>query len=205
MKKFDIRKIRGRLRNIRFRNVTVDQLSDRMLLLNLYMTQAFTLIIGIVIVILQGRNVFRLFEWPKSGEFWLWGAGLAALLMVVNLAMSKFLPEEASDDGGVNERMFGNRPVWHIALLAFIISVCEELLFRGAIQHAFGAYWTSILFAAIHVRYLRHWAPTGLVFAVSYGLGWSMTQTGTIWTPILAHFVIDFVMGCIIRFRREKE
>lgn len=205
MKKFDIRNLRRKLRSIRFRNVTVDQLSDRMLLVNLYMTQALTLIIGIVVVFLQGRNVIRLFEWPGSERFLLWGAGLAALLMAVNLALSKFVSEEATDDGGVNERMFRNRPVWHIALLAFLISVCEELLFRGAVQHAFGAYWTSILFAAIHVRYLRHWVPTGLVFAVSYGLGWSMTHTGTIWTPIVAHFLIDFVMGCIIRFRREKE
>lgn len=204
MKKFDMRNIRRKLRSIRFRNVTVDQLSDRMLLANLYMTQALTLIIGIVIVLLQGRNVFRLFEWPSSDNFLLWGAGLAALLMAVNLALSKFVSEEATDDGGINERMFQNRPVWHIAALAFIISVCEELLFRGAIQHAFGAYWTSILFAAIHVRYLRHWVPTGLVFAISYGLGWSMTHTGTIWTPIFAHFLIDFIMGCIIRFRREK-
>lgn len=204
MKKFDMRNIRRKLRSIRFRNVTVDQLSDRMLLANLYMTQALTLIIGIVVVLLQGRNVIRLFEWPGSENFLLWGGGLAALLMAVNLALSKFVSEEATDDGGINERMFQNRPVWHIAALALIISVCEELLFRGAIQHAFGAYWTSILFAAIHVRYLRHWVPTGLVFAVSYGLGWSMAHTGTIWTPIFAHFLIDFVMGCIIRFRRDK-
>lgn len=197
MKKFDFRKIK-------FRKVTVDQLSDRMLLVNLYMTQALTVIIGLIVVLLQGRNIINLFAIPRTWEFALWGGGLAAAVMLVNLAIAKWVPEEAADDGGVNERMFKGRPIWHIAVLALIIAVCEELLFRGALQHMFGAYWTSILFAAIHVRYLRHWIPTGLVFLISYGLGWSMTHTGTIWTPILAHFLIDFVMGCIIRLRREE-
>lgn len=198
MKKFDIRKIK-------LRKVTVDELSDRMLLVNLYITQAITFIIGLIVVLLQGRNVIDLFEWPRAYDFALWGGGLGVLVLLANVAISRFVPEEAQDDGGVNERMFRGRPIWHIAVLALIISVCEELLFRGAIQHAFGPYWTSILFAAIHVRYLRHWIPTGLVFLISYGLGWTMMRTGTIWTPIVAHCLIDFVMGCIIRLRREKE
>lgn len=200
MKKIDFRK----LRNVKFRKVTVDQLSDKMLLVNLYLTQALTLIIGIIIVILQGRNVIDLFAWPTTWEFAVWGGGLGVAVILVNLGISKFVPEEAADDGGVNERMFKGRPVWHIAILALIIAICEELLFRGALQHMFGAYWTSILFAAIHVRYLRHWIPTGLVFSISYGLGWTMTYTGTIWAPIAAHFLIDFVMGCMIRLRREE-
>lgn len=100
--------------------------------------------------------------------------------------------------------IFGNRALWHIALLSLIVSICEEVLFRGAIQAAWGPYWTSILFAAIHIRYLQHWLMTGLVFSISYGLGWIYIQTGTLWTPIFAHFLIDFVMGCILRYRREE-
>jgi membrane protease YdiL (CAAX protease family) len=198
MRKFDIR-------NIKIRKVTVEQLDDKMLLANLYITQLLTLIIGIVWVFFQGRNPLRLFQIPLNGYFVLWGAGFALLVLLVDIGISRFVPDEAADDGGVNERIFRTRPVWHIIVIAFVVSVCEELLFRGAIQHAFGAYWTSILFAAIHVRYLRHWVPTGLVFAISYGLGWIMIQTGTLWAPILAHFLVDLVMGCIIRFRREEK
>jgi CAAX amino terminal protease family. len=44
-----------------------------------------------------------------------------------------------------------------------------------------------------------------MVFSISYGLGWIMEYTGTLWTPILAHFLVDFIMGCIIRFRREEK
>lgn len=197
MKKFDIRKIR-------VRKVSVDELDDRMLLINLYATQGLTLIIGLIWVLFQRQSLIQLFKIPKELQFLWWGIGLAAAVIVVDLLISRFVPEEAADDGGVNERIFGNRPIWHIAVLSFIVAVCEELLFRGAIQHAIGPYWTSIIFATIHVRYLRHWIPTGLVFSISYGLGWIYIQSGSIWAPIIAHFIIDFVMGLIIRFRRES-
>lgn len=197
MKKFDIRKLR-------LRKVSVEQLDDRMLLANLYLTQALTLIIGLVWLFFQRRNAFSLVALPGNWDFAIWGAGLAAAVLAVDLGISRFVPEEAADDGGINEKIFRTRPVWHIAILSLIVSICEELLFRGAVQHAIGPYWTSIVFAAIHVRYLRHWIPTGLVFSISYGLGWILILTGTIWAPITAHFLIDFTMGLIIRFRREK-
>lgn len=196
MKKFDIR-------NIRVRKVNIDEIDDRMLLINLYATQGFTLIIGIIWILFQRQNLLHVLAIPKEWEFLAWGAGLAAAVIAVDLLISRWVPDEATDDGGVNDRIFRNRPIWHIALISFVVAVCEELLFRGAIQHAIGPYWTSIVFAAIHVRYLRHWIPTGLVFSISYGLGWIYIQSETLWAPIVAHFIIDFVMGLIIRFRRE--
>lgn len=197
MKKFDIRKIR-------FKKVTIDQIDDRLLLINLYATQAITFIIGFIWILFQHRNPFLLFKLPEGASFVLWGVGLAGLVIVVDLLISRFVPDEVSDDGGVNDRIFRSRPVWHIVLMSFIIAVCEETLFRGAIQHNIGPYWTSILFATIHVRYLRHWIPTGLVFSISYALGWIYTETGTLWAPIIAHFLIDMIMGLLIRFRREQ-
>jgi len=197
MKKFDIRKIK-------VRKVSVDELDDRMLLINLYVTQGLTLIIGLIWVLFQKQSLFQLFKFPKELAAVWWGLGFAAAVIIVDLLISRFIPEEAADDGGVNERIFGNRPIWHIVVLSFVVAVCEELLFRGAVQHAFGPYWTSIIFATIHVRYLRHWIPTGLVFSISYGLGWIYEQTGSLWAPIIAHFIIDLVMGLIIRFRRES-
>lgn len=187
---------------IKIRKVTVDELDDRMLLINLYVTQALTLIIGLIWILFQRRSPISLLAVPDGASFLVWGAGFAGLVIAIDLLISKWIPEEAADDGGVNERIFGSRAVWHIAVISFVVAVCEEMLFRGAVQHAFGPYWTSILFAAIHVRYLRHWIPTGLVFGISYGLGWIYEATGTLWTPIAAHFAIDFIMGLIIRFRR---
>jgi len=198
MRKFDIK-------NVKLRKVSVDELSDKMLLMNLYATQALTFIIGLVWIFLQGQNILEVFRIPDGYEFLLWAAGLAAAVVAFDIGISRWIPDDAKDDGGVNERIFRARPLWHIALLCAVVSICEELLFRGALQHAFGPYWTSIVFAAIHVRYLKHWIPTGLVFAISYGLGLLMTLTGTIWAPIVTHFLVDLIMGIIIRYRREEE
>ncbi|MFD2332174.1 CPBP family intramembrane glutamic endopeptidase [Cohnella sp. GCM10020058] len=198
MPKFDIK-------NIKLRKVTVDELSDKMLLVNLYATQALTFIIGLAWVFFQGQNILEIFSVQGSYNFLYWAAGLAALVVAFDIGISRWIPDEAKDDGGVNERIFKNRPLWHIVLLCAVVSICEELLFRGAIQHSFGPYWTSIIFAAIHVRYLRHWIPTGMVFAISYGLGLLLTHTGTIWAPIFTHFLVDLTMGIIIRYRREEE
>ncbi|HIW33685.1 MAG TPA: CPBP family intramembrane metalloprotease [Candidatus Paenibacillus intestinavium] len=200
-----MKKNKFKFRKIQFRKVTIDELDDRMLLVNLYATQALTLIIGLIWVILQQQNLFSLLSIPAAiTNVFLWGAGLAAVAVCVDLVLSKFVPDEVGDDGGVNERIFGTRAVWHIALISFVVAICEELLFRGAMQHAFGPYWTSIIFATIHVRYLKHWIPTGLVFSISYGLGWIYIQTDSIWAPIIAHFLFDFIMGLMIRFRRES-
>ncbi|AZN40690.1 CPBP family intramembrane glutamic endopeptidase [Paenibacillus albus] len=195
MKKFDIR-------NIKLKTISIDQLDDRMLLINLYATQAITLVIGFIWLLFQHRNPFFLFSKASNLNYLYWGVGLAAAVIVVDLLVARFVPDEANDDGGVNERIFGNRPVWHIAVLSLIVAICEETLFRGAVQYHIGPYWTSIIFASIHVRYLRHWIPTGLVFAISYALGWIYIKTGTLWAPITAHFLIDLIMGLVIRFRR---
>lgn len=199
MKKFKIK-----FRKVQFRQVSINELDDRVLLLNLYLTQALTLIIGLIWVFFQQQNLFSLLSIPDSiANVFLWGGGLALAAVAVDLLLSRFVPEELSDDGGVNEKIFANRPVWHIAVICLVVGFCEELLFRGAMQHAFGPYWTSIIFAAIHVRYLKHWIPTGLVFCISYALGYIYIKTGTIWAPMFAHFLFDFIMGLMIKYRRE--
>lgn len=197
MKKF-------RFREFKLKPMDINDMDDRLLMLNLYLTQGLTLLIGLILIAIQRINPLSLFSFLQWKSALLWGSGYAAAVLAVDLLVSRWVPEDVTDDGGVNDRLFGKRSVLQIALLSFIVSICEEILFRGAIQHAWGPYWTSILFAAIHVRYLRHWLMTGLVFSISYGLGWIYDITGTLWAPITAHFLIDLSMGLILRFRREK-
>ncbi|QDY83050.1 CPBP family intramembrane metalloprotease [Paenibacillus polymyxa] len=189
----------------KWKKAEINQLNDRLLLYNLYLTQGLTLLIGAIWIICQKRNVFELFALPNSLHVLWWGLGLAAAMLLVDLLLSRVMPEDAMDDGGINQMLFQNRPVWHIICIAAIVSICEELLFRGAIQYSFGPYWTSILFAVIHIRYLRHWIPTGWVFLSSYGLGYIYVQTGSLWAPIICHFVIDLISGLALRFRRYEE
>lgn len=191
-------------KNIRIRRVDPTELTDGILLVNLYATQAITLIIGIVIVFFQSQHLLELLKLPSKLSALGWAALFAGAVLLLDVAIGRSVPEELTDDGGINQMLFAKRPLWHIAVLSLVVAFCEELLFRGAVQHAFGPYWTSILFAAVHVRYLRHWLLTGMVFAISYGLGKLYMWTGSLWTPIAAHFLIDFVMGCIIRYRGDE-
>jgi hypothetical protein len=196
MKRFDWNRFK-------LRQIDVSELDDRALLLNLYVTQGITLVIGMIVLFFEKVNPLRLYVLHHPVAIVLWGLSFAGIVLLFDILVSRWVPEEVTDDGGVNEKMFRRRPLWHIALLSLVVSLCEETLFRGAVQHAWGAYWTSILFAAIHFRYLRHWLMTGLIFGISYGLGWIYNMTGTLWTPVLAHFAIDFAMGCIIRYGKE--
>ncbi|PYI54969.1 CPBP family intramembrane glutamic endopeptidase [Paenibacillus flagellatus] len=191
-------------KDIRIRKVDPSELDDTMLLVNLYATQAITLIVGICIVFFQSQKWSDLIRFPEKLSAWGCAAVFAAAVLAFDWLIARWVPEDVTDDGGVNQKLFGRRPLWHIAVISLVVAICEELLFRGAIQHAFGPYWTSILFAAIHIRYLRHWLMTGMVFAISYGLGKLYVLTGSLWAPIAAHFLIDFVMGCIIRYRRDE-
>ncbi|GIP37503.1 hypothetical protein J31TS4_07830 [Paenibacillus sp. J31TS4] len=197
---------RWKFRKPELRRVDVSELDDRTLLLNVYLTQLLCLLLGASLVGWKLGWPWTLFGAGASPIAAVgWGAGFALLVVSTDLFVTRLVPEHVTDDGGVNERLFADLPLWHIALLCAFVSVCEELLFRGGVQEAlgFGPYWTSILFAVIHVRYLQHWLMTGLVFAISYGLGWLYAATGTLWTPVIAHFLIDFILGCIIRFGRK--
>ncbi|WNS44465.1 type II CAAX endopeptidase family protein [Paenibacillus sp. MMS20-IR301] len=189
---------------IKIKKADPQQLTDKLLLINLYITQGLTLFIGLIWILLQKRNPIHILNFPESLNFVYWGLGLAAIMLIVDFLLTHIVPEDSMDDGGINELLFGNRPLWHIVVIAAIVAVCEELLFRGAIQHSLGPYWTSILFAVIHVRYLRHWIPTGWVFLSSYGLGFIYIHSGSLWAPILCHFVIDLFSGMVIRYRRAS-
>lgn len=192
-------------KRFRIRKIDPSELDDRLLLINLYMTQALTFIIGIIVVLFQSQSLIDLLRLPERLSAWGWALLFTAAVLLLDFLIARWVPEEVTDDGGINKKLFRLRPLWHIAVLSFVVAVCEELLFRGAIQHALGPYWTSILFAAIHVRYLRHWLMTGMVFAISYGLGKMYLLTGSLWTPIAAHFAIDFVMGCLIRYGKDEQ
>ncbi|MEK1830639.1 CPBP family intramembrane glutamic endopeptidase [Priestia megaterium] len=69
----------------------------------------------------------------------------------------KCVPEHLYDDGGINERLFANRSVPHLILICIIVACSEEILFRGVIQVQFGLFWASIVFALVHIRYLKKW------------------------------------------------
>lgn len=185
--------------------VDINQINDRVLLLNLYITQAGILLLGGLFFWFQPKSLPSLFTLEPGLSIALYGLYLGLFAVCLDIVITDYVPAEYTDDGGINHKLFASRPLWHIAVICLVVSFSEEFLFRGGIQYYLGPYWTALLFTVIHFRYLNHWIPTGLVFLISYGLGFVYEQTGSLWTPILAHFVIDFIMGCLLRYSSKEE
>ncbi|MEX1030971.1 MAG: CPBP family intramembrane glutamic endopeptidase [Paenibacillaceae bacterium] len=188
-------------KNIKFRKVNIQLIDERTLLINLYFTQSLILMFAFLLMWWFHITPVNLFAAHNGAGVTIvtYGILYAAIVLFSDFILARWIPKHVTDDGGMNEKIFANRSLWHLIIICLVVSIGEELLFRGAIQSLIGVYWTSVLFAAIHVRYLQHWLMTSLVFAISYGLGWIYMQTGTLITPIMAHFIIDFVLGYHLR------
>ncbi|MDN4527352.1 CPBP family intramembrane glutamic endopeptidase [Fictibacillus fluitans] len=174
----------------------IRQMSDKELRINIYVSQGVFLAAGTLIMLFSGFHLDR-FRWDVFPIFVL-GIGTAVAVVLVNLLLHLFLPERMLDDGGINKRIFRRVPVWHIAILTAVISFSEEWLFRGAIQPLVGLSLTSLLFAVLHVRYIKK--PVLFIAAVllSFLLGYLYEKTNNLIVPMAAHFFIDFLLGLLI-------
>jgi len=88
--------------------------------------------------------------------------------------------------------------VFNFLAVCVIAGICEEFMFRGLLQTCFGKVilnphvliWTiAILFSAVHLQFY------GFITRMLLGawLGYLMYYTKTIWIPILAHFINNFI------------
>lgn len=82
----------------------------------------------------------------------------------------------------------------NLTLIAVVPAIGEELMFRGAIQrilsqwtrnHHLGIWISAFLFSAIHFQFYGFLPRMALGALFGYMLVWS----GSIWLPILAHFI----------------
>lgn len=181
----------------------IKQMSDTDVLKQLYFTQLLMLGIGIFLSFFFFENIGDLLRWFQfdSSELITYGITSAAIVIGIDLMLMKVLPKRMYDDGGINEKVFQRRPVWHIILLTAFIAISEEFLFRGVLQTEFGYIVASTIFAFMHFRYLTKPALLISVFLLSFYIGWIFEITGNLLVTIVAHFLIDFVFACIIRYQ----
>jgi membrane protease YdiL (CAAX protease family) len=187
-------------------------LDSRTLALNVYISQGILFLLGLgglyFFYIRPGTDWTRAFHMSDIGTVLWYGTLTALAVIVLEIVLLTVLPSDMFDDGGLNERLFRDLSVWHIAVLCLVVAISEEFLFRAVIQPGLGVWWTSILFAVVHVRYLKKWVMVIVVFVISVWFGTLFEKTGTIWTVVWAHFLIDFILGCFVKkgwFVSEKE
>lgn len=181
----------------------IDMLTDKELLFNLYLTQFVIFVLAVILGVFSfpsWQQFFLLFRFHWQ-EIILIGGGMALLVIVVDLLLYRYLPKKWLDDGGINERIFAKRTIFHIFFIALIVSFCEELLFRGILQTKIGYVWANGIFAIIHFRYLKKPIIFMLTVGVSFLLGASFLVTNNLFVPMFAHFLIDFILGTFIMIK----
>ena len=183
----------------------INELSDRELLFHLYVTQAIllgiTLVLGMILF-----EPFAFFRYIRLDDRNIITVGVSAgiLVVAIDLLLMKVLPNSFYDDGGLNERIFRNRSIWHIAFIALLVAISEESLFRGIIQVKFGLMAASVLFAVIHFRYLFNWFLLMDVVLLSFFIGIVFWLTNNLAVTITMHFIIDLLLGIYLRWKCKK-
>ncbi|WP_307891871.1 CPBP family intramembrane glutamic endopeptidase [Bacillus swezeyi] len=184
----------------------IKRLSDREMLKQLYASQALMLVLALLLGIFLFDDIGGFFSlWNGfDPNILTYGVPLSVLVILIDLAVMKWVPRHMYDDEGINEKLFRNRSYPHILFLTLFIAFTEEILFRGVIQTHFGIWTASIIFAILHFRYLKKWLLFAMVVSISFLLGLSFQQTHNLFVPVTAHFLIDVVFACQIRFQHVR-
>lgn len=180
-------------------------LSDSDLKKSLYASQLIFSTIAISIGIFLFENVqqwLALFQLDIQQLFF-YGLFPGLIIVTIDIFMYLFVPKAYYDDGGINERIFGNMSVMEIGFVALLVAFSEELLFRGIVQTTFGYWLASTFFALVHVRYLTKPVLFVSIIFVSFFIGYIFVITGNLLVTITIHFIVDFLLGIFIRFSKR--
>ncbi len=184
----------------------IKEIPDKELVKSLYATQVLLLTVAFILGIFLFDSFlafFDLFHFTDSNIL-LFGAGAGLAVVMTDLILMKLLPDKWYDDGGLNERIFKKRSFVEIAALAAVVATGEEILFRGVIQTHFGLIAASLIFALVHYRYLFQFFLFINVTGLSFLIGFIYLQTGNLAVTIVMHFIIDFLLGCMIKIKFDK-
>lgn len=180
----------------------IQELTDQELVWNVVALQLIFLFLAAIasFFLFSWNELFGLFDFQWM-EIFLYGLIPGTVVVIIDLLLIRFVPKKHWDDGGVNEKIFRSLNAGQIFLLATVIGVSEEFLFRGVIHTELGYIVASSIFALVHVRYLRKPVLLVSVILLSFLIGYMYEITGNLLVPIVAHIWIDFLLGIYYRYR----
>lgn len=184
----------------------IKELSEKELLFHLYVTQIILFTISIILGLFIYNDIlffYQFFRWNDSSIFTI-GVTSALIVVGVDILFMRILPKSFYDDGGLNEKIFQNRSVTHIALIAIVVAFSEELLFRGIIQNQLGLIAASFIFAVIHYRYLFNCFLFINILLLSFVIGYLYNVTDNLAVTFVMHFIIDFLLGYLLMIKNKK-
>jgi membrane protease YdiL (CAAX protease family) len=183
----------------------IQQLTDRELNFHLITTQFVLLTISIISGIFLFKDLSTFFElFRLDSSIYSMGIASGAAVVLIDMLLMKWVPEHYYHDGGINERIFKGRSIGGIFFLTLLIAFSEEILFRGIIQTYFGWIIASVIFAIVHIRYWGHWFLIVNILVLSFWIGGIYEYShDNLLTVMAMHFVIDFVSGLLIKYKKR--
>ena len=105
------------------------------------------------------------------------------------------------NNSGFNKQLF-SFPLHKLAIIYLVLCSTEELLFRVAIQGTISGFinlpWTigivSLMFALMHIRYIKYWQLflSSIWVSIVWGILYALTNS---WVVVsLAHFAHNFIL-----------
>lgn len=125
-----------------------------------------------------------------------WIVVLVILQAMGGIAWEAIDPDKVAQVEEIGQILYQDFGFWHWLALALGAGIGEEILFRGALQPVFGNWFTSILFAIVHVQYGFLTPATLVLFLLSFILGRIRQQYNTT-AAILLHAGYNFTLGMI--------
>jgi len=176
------------------------QISKKMLLLNIILSQAIlvlisAILIGLIFPEVQIENMLRIS--CRSVHLLVFLAG-SALLLGLQLLFHYYISKDHLTEE-INILLVNTFSLPELAGIFFFGALTEEILFRGILQPVLGILAASLLFTLIHFRYLKKVFLILEVFLMGLILGSAYFLTGTVWVPVFCHFTVNILTACLIK------
>jgi len=144
----------------------------------------------------------RLGLWPLRLPWWVVGIAAGVVLVpvggfVVDLLNHLATASCVAQNVQAEQAVVGvGRTSLEQAGIAVAAGVCEEILFRGALQPRVGILLSSVVWASYHLQYLCNGFPSPAnLYLVLLGLLFGVLRKwGGLWPAILAHAVYDGII-----------
>lgn len=182
------------------RKIDLAAISDRDIIKSFYLSQGFLLIIAVCLWMVFAAKL-DIDQWFRFDPVDIIVLGVTSGLVIAGLeiVLDKLLPDAWLDDGGMNTRVFQALSIPHIFLAMLVVAVVEEILFRGVLFNLLGFTLSSLIFGLVHIRYLKKPLMLTIAIALGFYLGWLYMFTGNLFVPMATHFVIDTVLGIVLK------
>lgn len=100
--------------------------------------------------------------------------------------------------------LFTQLTLMDILLIAASTGFCEEIFFRGVLQSELGVLGASLLFGMIHCASFVMLPYAVWTFFAGVFLGYLYIWTGSLWAPIWAHAINNFIVIAYFKLRKRR-